>query len=163
MYVVLSCQLVRVVGGVRTFFRIFVLSTCPYPERQKHRSYAIIYFKSYQYTRISRIVGIVIKFLQFEFIGRLPLFFRSYSSFFISSALFSGPIFSFSVTSGATTPAKSCSTRGTSGCKSYLDRLSSCKVDHICCVDTEEDQHDLCRFYPRRYLSKSVIFFLSSK
>ena len=41
--------------------------------------------------------------------------------FFISSALFLGPIFSFSVTSGATTPVKSCSMRGTSGCKSYLD------------------------------------------
>ena len=27
-------------------------------------------------------------------------------------------------------------------------------------MDTEEDQHDLCRFYPRRYLSKSVMFFL---
>ena len=35
VYVVLSCQGVRVVGDVRTFFRIFVLSTCPYSERQK--------------------------------------------------------------------------------------------------------------------------------
>ena len=43
VYVDLSCQGVRVVVGVRTFFRIFVLSTCPYPERQKHRSYAIIF------------------------------------------------------------------------------------------------------------------------
>ena len=43
VYVDLSCQGVRIVGGVRTFFRIFVLSTCPYPERQKHRSYAIIF------------------------------------------------------------------------------------------------------------------------
>ena len=72
-------------------------------------------------------------------------------------------IFSFSVTSGATTPIKSCSMRGTSGCKSYLDRLSSCKVYHICCVDTEEDQHDLCRFYPSSNLSQTIMLLLSSK
>ena len=97
MYVVLSCQLVRVVGGVRTFFRIFVLSTCPYPERQKHRSYAIIYFKSYQYTRISRIVGIVIKFLQFELIGRLSLIFPIILIvFYIIGSVFRADFFIFS-------------------------------------------------------------------
>ena len=50
----------------------------------------------------------------------------------------------FSVTSGATTPIKLRSTRKTSGSKGDLDRLSSCKVDHIGCVDTEENQQDLC-------------------
>lgn len=53
VYVVLSCQGVRVVGGVRTFFRIFVLSTCPYSERQKFCNH---FFKTYPYTRTSRTV-----------------------------------------------------------------------------------------------------------
>ena len=53
MYVVLSCQGVRVVGGVRTFFRIFVFSTCPYSERQKFCNH---FFKTYPYTRTSRTV-----------------------------------------------------------------------------------------------------------
>ena len=44
-----------------------------------------------------------------------------------------------------------------------LDRLSSCEVNHIRRVDTEEDQHDFCRFYPRSYLSQSVMFLLSAK
>ena len=30
-------------------------------------------------------------------------------------------------------------------------------------MDTEEDQHDLCRFYPCRYLSKSIMFFLGTE
>lgn len=51
MYVVQSCQGVRVVGGVRTFFRIFVLSTCPYSERQKFCNH---FFKTSPYTRTSR-------------------------------------------------------------------------------------------------------------
>lgn len=53
VYVVLSCQGVRVVGGVRTFFRIFVLSTYPYSERQKFCNH---FFKTYPYTRTSRTV-----------------------------------------------------------------------------------------------------------
>ena len=40
-------------GGVRTFFRIFVLSTCPYSERQKFCNH---FFKTYPYTRTSRTV-----------------------------------------------------------------------------------------------------------
>ena len=92
-----------------------------------------------------------------------PVFFRSNSSFFISSALVSGPIFSFSVTSGATTPLKLYSTRGTSGCEGHLYRLASCKVYHICCMDTEEDQQDLRRFYPCSNLSQSIMLLLSSK
>ena len=53
------------------------------------------------------------------------------------------------------------STHRTSGCKGDLDRLSSCEVDHIGCVDTEENQQDLCRLYSRCYLSQSVMLLLS--
>lgn len=46
MYDGLSCQGVRVVGGVRTIFRIYVLSTSPYSERRKFCDH---FFKSYPY------------------------------------------------------------------------------------------------------------------
>ena len=72
----------------------------------------------------------------------------------------------FSFTYGYTTPVKSRSVLRSwriSGCKSGLDRLSHCEIDHICRVDTEEDQHDFCRFYPRRYLSKTVMFLLGTE
>lgn len=51
-------------------------------------------------------IGIVIKFIQSESAGRLSRVLPINSSLFISSALVSGPIFSFSVTSGVTTPLK---------------------------------------------------------
>ena len=47
-----------------------------------------------------------------------------------------------------------------SGCKGKLGWFSPYEVDHVCRVDTEEDPHDLCRFYPRCYLSQSVMLFL---
>lgn len=43
VYVVLSCQGVRVVGGVRTIIRIYVLSTCPDSGIHKDGSSAIIF------------------------------------------------------------------------------------------------------------------------
>lgn len=49
----LSCQGVRGVGGVRTIFRIYFLSTSSYSERRKFCNH---FFKSYPYTRTSRTV-----------------------------------------------------------------------------------------------------------
>ena len=111
----------------------------------------------------NRYLGIVIKFISIELTCRVSSIFPLKLIVFISSALISRPIFSFSFTSEATTPVKLDSMRRTSGCERKLDRLSSCEVNHIRRVDTEEDQHDFCRFYPRSYLSQSVMFLLSAK
>ena len=51
-------------------------------------------------------IGIVIKFISIELTGRVSSIFPLKLIVFISSALISRPIFSFSVTSEATTPVK---------------------------------------------------------
>ena len=39
----------------------------------------------------------------------------------------------------------------------YRKPVSYTHLYHICCVDTEEDQHDLCRFYPCSNLSQTIM------